>query len=297
MPDTAWWIIALAALAGAALLLLPIRRVLSRLDEPQRRVAEWLVPGCVLALVPVLAVVPSPRLLGASMLGVAAVVAWLLDQVWFAEVAGHGGGRPPTPPGPAGRGDQLTGTAALVLGFAHLVHGPATAWLVGRHFQKDAASFADHAANLRARIGDPASAEVIVVRGLGGSFFVPFALDPRGAPPARWRILAQTGHALALRRDERTLDIVVPPTQSIFPTGSGNLYRNTNTKVEVGDVYTVPGLRATILEVGPEGPRAVRIELDHPLDAKPYVWISESRSGGFPDAEPPQEGFGKPFNP
>ena len=93
-----------------------------------------------------------------------------------------------------------------MIGFAQLVHGPVTSWLVARHFQESAAQFAEEAADLRARLADPTSAEVIVLRGLGGSFFLPFALNPRGAPPARWRILAQTGHVLALRRDERTLE-------------------------------------------------------------------------------------------
>ena len=101
---------------------------------------------------------------------------------------------------------------------------------------------------------------------------------------------------LALRRDERTLNIVVPPTQSVFPAGSGNLFRNEHTKVAVGDVFTVPGLRATILQMGSEGPRAVRFEFDRPLEDPPYMWLAEDRAG-FSDAPPPQEGFGKPFNP
>ena len=102
LPETPWWVVAGAVLAGAALLFVPLRRVLSRLDEPQRRVAAWLVPGSVLALAPVLAVVPSPRLLGASMLGVSAVVAWLLDQAWFPEgVEGLSAtGRGDSSPGP-----------------------------------------------------------------------------------------------------------------------------------------------------------------------------------------------------
>ena len=288
MPETPWWAIAIAGVAGAALLVGPMRRVIARLDARQRAAAAWLLPGSFFALGPVLAVVPSPRLLGASMIGVSAAVAWLLDRVWFATL--------PTPSDPAARGVGLTGTAALAMGFAQLVHGPVTAWLVGRSFEKSSAAFAAHAADLRARLEDPASAEVMVLRGMGGSFFVPFALAPRGAPPARWHILAQTGHALALRRDARTLDILVPPNQSVFPAGSGNLFRNEKSRLSVGDVFTVPGLRATILEMGVEGPRAVRFVLDRDLESDPYVWIAEDR-GGFPEAAPPLQGFGKPYDP
>ena len=193
-PDTPWWVIALAGIGGAALLVRPLRGVVARLDEPQRRAAAWLLPGSVLALGPVLAVVPSPRLLGAAMLGVSAAVAWLLDHVWYP------GSPPGSPPGshtmgsansdasgPVGavgdRGAALAGFAALVVGFAQLVHGPATSWLVGRHFERSAAAFAEHAASLRARLDDPASAEVLVLRGMGGSFFLPFALGHHGAPP------------------------------------------------------------------------------------------------------------------
>ena len=82
----------------------------------------------------------------------------------------------------------------------------------------------------------------------------------------------------------------------MFPAGSGNLFRNERTRLSVGDVFTVPGLRATVLEMGAEGPRAVRFELDRSLDAPPYLWIAEDR-GGFPVASPPQDGFGKPFDP
>jgi hypothetical protein len=284
--ETPWWVLAIAFVAAAALLTLPLRRALGRLDPAQQQAAAWLLPGSVLALGPVLAVVPSPRLLGASMLGVAAAVAWLLEHAWF----------PSELPAARRGGADLTGTAALAIGFAQLVHGPATSWLVGRHFQQSSASFAAQAAELRARLDDPASAEVMVLRGMGGSFFLPFALDASRAPPARWRILAQTGHALALRRDPRTLDIVVPPSQGVFPTGSGNLFRNERTRVAAGDVFTLPGLRVTILELGAEGPRAVRFELDRDLEDAPLVWIAEDHRG-FPDAPPPQEGFGKPFDP
>jgi hypothetical protein len=65
----------------------------------------------------------------------------------------------------------------------------------------------------------------------------------------------------------------------------------------VGDVVTMPGLRATVLELGAEVPRRVRFEFDSDLESEDLAWISEDRRGAFPEALPPAEGFGKPFDP
>jgi hypothetical protein len=60
-------------------------------------------------------------------------------------------------------------------------------------------------------------------------------------------------------------------------------------------VFEQPGMRATILQLTPEGrPRVVRYELDTPLDE--IVWINES-ADGYVDATPPEIGFGRPFDP
>jgi hypothetical protein len=171
-----------------------------------------------------------------------------------------------------------------------------TAWLVGRQFQRSSEDFALHADELRTRIDDPRRAEVVVLRAMGGAFFLPFALDPHGEMPARWRILAQTGHVLALRRDERTLELVAPRGQSLFPTGEGNLFRSPAAKLAAGDVFTTPGMRITVVEVGAAGPRIARFEFERALEDAPLTWITET-FGGFPEAALPQPGFGKPLDP
>jgi hypothetical protein len=283
--STPAWLLALGAVLAVAILFVPIRRLLADLPETERRAASFLLLGSILALAPMLAVVPSPRLLGASLLGVAPIVALLLDRAWF-----------PLEIAPRRGHVELTGLVALLLGFAHLVHAPLTSWLVGRHFQRSASLFADHAAELRARLDDPAHTDVVIMRGMGGAFFLPFALDHFGQLPARWRILAQTGHALALRRGPRTLDIIVPPDQSVFPPGQNNLFRNDEIKMAAGDTFTVPGMHVTVLEVGPDGPRTIRYQFDRDLEAAPLVWITEKYEG-FPDAAPPKIGFGSTFDP
>ncbi len=283
--STPAWLLAIGAALAVAILFIPVRGLLRDLAEAERRAASFMLFGSVLALAPVLAVVPSPRLLGACLLGTAPIVALLLDRAWF-----------PLKIAPRRGHAELGGLVALLLGFAHLVHAPLTSWLVGRHFQRSASLFADHAAELRARLDDPAHTDVVIMRGMGGAFFLPFALDHLGQLPARWRILAQTGHALALRRGPRTLDIIVPPDQSVFPPGQNNLFRNDEIKMAVGDTFKVPGMHVTVLEVGEQGPRTIRYQFDRDLEAAPLVWITE-RYEGFPDAAPPKVGFGSTFDP
>jgi hypothetical protein len=277
------------ALVAAGLLVLgPLRRAIAAQRDRPRRAARWLLLGSLLALTPVLAVIPSPRLLGASMLGVSVAVALLLEHAWWPPEAA----REPEA-GRAGRGTERTTLAALLLGFAHLVHGPGTAWLTARNYQQRAAAFEDHAGELRARLDRPRDAELMVVRGTTGSFFLPFAM---GDLPARWRLLSETGHALVLRRGPRALEMVVPPSQGVFPT-VGNLFRDDRERLAAGTVVDLPGLRATVLEVGAEGPRRVRFDLDRNLEDGPMAWISEDHNGAFPEAALPKEGFGKPFDP
>jgi hypothetical protein len=277
-------VVVVVALGIVALLVFAWRRASVEMAREKRRCLAAMTFGSIAALVPVMAVLPSPRLLGASMLGVAALVGEIIDGAWF---------------GPSslarGRRTELSGLVALALAFAHLVHGPGTSWIVGRQFQRSATNFAVHVEALRKRIAHLGDAEVIVVRGAGGSFFMPFALDVAGALPARWRVLSHTGHVLAQRRGPNTLELVVPPDQSVFPS-YGNLFRDQTSAIRVGDTFSVPGMKASVLEVGTSGPRKVRFDFDKPIGSPGQLWMTESREG-FPEALPPPEGFGKPFDP
>ena len=288
--STPWWILAALLIGALALLVAPLRRTFADLDAPTRRAASWLLLGSLLSLGPVLAVVPSPRLLGASTLGIAAVVALLLERAWF----------PPAPEERRGL-PELMQVAALALGFVHLVHGPGSTWLTGRHYRITSEAFAAEARDLRRRLadswdGDASRADVVVLRGMGGSFFMPFAIQPNGVSPERWRILAMTGHVLAMRRDARTLDLVAPRDQSIFPPGSGNLFRDERSPMRVGESFDLGGMRVTILDVGPAGPRALRCVVDRDIESAHLAWLTETAEG-FPPATVPKVGFGQPFDP
>jgi hypothetical protein len=275
--------IVLGAIAGLAL---PVRRAFAALTPLARTAAIWLLVGSALALVPTLAVVPARRLLGVNMLGVAAVVALLLERAWF-PLAGE--------PGVArGRAASLAALAGLGLGFAHLVHGPGTAWLTSEQHRADAADFASRVAWLRGRAGATQKAEVGVMRGHAGVFFAPFALDPRGGTPARWCVLTQAGHVLALRRDARTLDLVASEGRGLYPIGERNLYRAVASPLRAGDVVTVPGLKVTVLEAGEAGPRSARFVFDGDPDA--LLWISDMFES-TKEVTLPTVGFGEPYDP
>ncbi len=256
---TPMWALVGGAVVFVAILFVSMRRLLAELTEAERGAALWLLLGSILSLAPVLAVVPSPRLLGASLLGVAPLV-------------------------------------ALALGFAHLVHAPATAWLFARKFQRSAVEFSDHVTELRTRLTDPAHTEVVITQGLTNTFFLPFALDYQSELPARSRVLAEMGHALVQRRGPRTLEIVVPPEHALVAPGAGNLLRNSELPMAVGDTFDVPGLHVTVLEIGKEGPRAARYEFDRDLEDPSLLWITE-KHGAFPAAPPPKIGFGVTLDP
>jgi hypothetical protein len=281
------WALGVLFVAGVAIMVVPLRRALARLDDEGRAHAWWLLLGSVLSLAPVMAVLPAPRLLGASLLGVAGTVALILDRAWF-----------PPEPEPRVGASEIGGLVALGLGFGHLVHGPGAAWVSARGYRDEGLSLVEHAATLRTRLAEEGApkTEVVLVRGMAGSVFVlPYALDARGTPPPRWRALTLTGHVLVLRRDARTVEIVVPRDRGLFPNGEGNLFRGEGAPLAAGSVVRVPGMRVTVLEVGDAGPRRARFEFDDPLDAPSRTWVTD-RFDGLYDATPPPLGFGKPFD-
>jgi hypothetical protein len=283
--DTPSWELAVVVVAGAAILFWPFRRMLSRLDEAPKRTAAWLLLGAHLAIIPVLAAAPAPRLLQPTLLGVAAAIAFLLDQVWFPAVLEERRGAA-----------EFSGLVALGLGFAHFVHGPATSWLMSREFLQSASHAASRTAKLTARRPEIASSEVLIVRGMFNSFILPFSQDDRGRPTERWRVLTQTGHILALRRDAHTIDLVAPSDKCLYPKGVANLFRADSSPIPAGATFRIPDARVTVLEVGPLGPRVARFEFDGDLEAPGRIWLNDDIQG-LEDAVLPPPGFGKPFDP
>jgi hypothetical protein len=276
-----------AVLVVQVLLVRPVlRHVLSRLPEASARTVVTLLWGSVFALLPVLAVLPSARLIGVAMLGIAPVVASILDVAWFeaATEARHGI-------------EEWTAIVATLLGFAHLVHAPGTAWLKARQTKGYSLDFAAHARGLADQIRGQAAPEVVVVRGLDDVFFYGFALEALGVANTHWTVLSHTGHVLALRKDERTLELVVSADSAIYPASFGDLYRSESHPIAAGEAFSAEGFDVTVTEMGRLGPRRARFQFNADLDDSRWVWVGESQVRGFYDAKPPRIGFGNPFDP
>ncbi|HVH42811.1 MAG TPA: hypothetical protein VM925_10730 [Labilithrix sp.] len=279
-----WFLVAI--LLGSAIVLVPlIRRMLVRLPEPNRRSATWLLFGSLLALLPSLAVAPGARVLGASMLGVAPIVSLFLDRIWFPSED--------TEAEAPSRFGQLAPLVAVALGFAHLIHGPGSAFLSARAQRESAVDFATRIDVIRSQVEDAAHSELGVIRGLASVFFMPFAIDLRSPPPPRWFVLAHTSHVLALRRDERTIDLVAPADTALYPMSERSLYRSPRARLRKGDEIRISGLRVKILEASALGPRIARFVFDQ--DPTSIPWASddyeELRRVKLPDV-----GFGDIFD-
>lgn len=239
--------------------------------------------GSLLSLVPVLSVQPSPRLLEAALVGVAAIVALVVDHAFFTERTA----------GPFPKGERAAQVALLFL-FAHFVEAPIVSRTHARTVQRVGMRFAYYAGKFSERLGDSEKARVIVLRDSGSAFYLPFALGPTGAPPRSWRVLAHTGHVLTLRDGDTSFSLNVGKDSTVFPLGHGNLFRKDEARLPVGSVVTIPGLTAHVLEANASGPTAVRFVFDGPLDDA--VFVSETQKG-FRIETLPDPGFGAPFDP
>jgi hypothetical protein len=283
--DARPWIVATFILAVALLLARPIRRALAAQPDDVRRVGRALLLGSMLALVPMVAVLPTPRLVGVAMLGIAYVVAVTLDHAWFGEAEAQRTAEP-----------GFASVVVVMLGFFHLVHGPVTSFLSTRYFHETSTDFTARTVWLRQRIDDkPLEAKIVVARtGWQTVLFSPFALEPDGALPARWWVLSLVPHALMLRRGDRTVELIVPKGKGYFPTGPDDLFRSADTPLHAGDEANVPGLHVKVLEVGASGPGRVLFDFDQKLES--LVWIADGKDGWL-DVPPPQLGFGIPLDP
>jgi hypothetical protein len=276
--ETPSWLVAVAFVV-AVLLIVP---QLLRLDGDRRATGRWLLLGSVLALAPVLAVITSPRLVGAALLGIAANVALFLDRAFTPDTA---------------QPSAAMGIASLSLCFAHFVHGPVTSWVTSYMFSISTGVVKQKTVDLEARLEAKPDAAVVIVRGMNASVILPWQ-DRRGAVAGPWHILSQPGHVLAIRRDARTLELVTPAGEALFPPpGEANLERPQESRaIAAGDTFEVPGMRVTILDVGAAGPRRARYEFDRDLDSPSLMWVNETYFS-FREVRPPAPGFGASFDP
>jgi hypothetical protein len=265
-----------------AVLALPVRRALTAAEPAGRLTSTWLFAGSLLAMIPVLAVAPAPRLLGIPALGITATIALVLDQAWFPRVAPPRRGFP-----------ELAALVATALGFAQLVHGPMASMVAAETLRAATAITEASVETMRARLEQTPRSQVTALRGTGSTFFVPWGLALQGRLPARWSVLAETQHVLVRRVGERTLELVAG--DSLFPASEVSLYRSPLRPMVVGEVVHGAGMTVTVLEVSSDGPRRARFEFDDSLEAPGFLAIDDGRDG-VKEARLPAIGFGAPFD-
>lgn len=275
-----WWLVLLAGLAIVTVVFVVARHVLAESDAPARRAALWLGLGSLVAMIPVLAVVPNQRVLGGAMLGIAPVVGLVLDGAWFPRVLPPRRGLP-----------ELAQATALVLGFTQLVHGPVTGATLDMHYRESSEQFAQQMASLR-RLGGAAITDPVVVRATGGAFFAPFGMDEVGTMPARFAVMAWATHVLVIRTGERSFDMFASSESGVFPWGEGNLYLDTAWALEVGQVFRGAGYQVTITEIQDGRTTGVHVDLDE--DWGERAWLNETPKAFYEAALPP-DGAGRPY--
>jgi hypothetical protein len=231
--------------------------------------------------VPLLGVAPSTRTLGIATIGIAAVVGVVIERAWFRIADDEGNDA-----------IFLRGAAAILV-FARLFHGPAFALDAMIAMRDSAIEFEQGAHALGERVDASPKREVNVLRGEWQTMlWAPFALNERHEPPARWRVLTLAKHALVLRKDDSTIEVVAPRDLGIFPVGEDDLFRSESNPLVIGEETSSGGVTATLYDL----PKSVgvRAVFDQPLDDSD-VWVAQ-KGRAFVEAPPPKVGFGFPLD-
>lgn len=279
-PSTQWLVFPCVGALGLVLALI-LRRVYGAQPPELQTRLRWLLVGSVLATIPVLSTVPSPRLMGIALLGIAPHIALILEHAWF-----------PASSVPRSPAFERLGVVAALLGFLHFVHGPVVGWLATAQIERDAGRFVADVAWIEKRLQKLHSSEVVVLRGGVESFFGPFALRVAGGPETRWDVLSDPMHLLALRRDERTLDLIVPEDSTLSPTGGFSLFRGPGRPLQQGEEHRAARFTLRVLEVEKQGVTQARLTFDEPI-SKRQLWVSRHGERLF-ETPPPRVGYGLP---
>ena len=280
------WALGVLLVVCAVVIAGPLIAAVRALPEEARASVKSLFLGSILALLPTLAVKSSMRLVGASVLGIAPLVAAVVAHAWLApRVDGH-----------CRVGVQLRWVAAL-LAFAHFVHAPLASWMASRNLNTTASEFAARAAWLRDRLSAAPSTEIIIARGgWQSALFGSLSIAPRRPLVARWRPLVMANHTLMLRRDAHTLELIIPHGRGFFPAGDEDLFRAYDAPLADGDETAIGGMRVTVLDAGTAGPARLRFVFDRPLEDASLTWLTEL-SDRYRALTPPAQGFGERLDP
>lgn len=235
---------------------------------------RWLLYGSFIALVPVLGSAPGQRLVGPALLGVAAALGVVVDRAITTRVVG-------------------SILVAVVVVALHVVHGSIASYRASDESLRYARSQAMRTATL-VKKNRADGIGVVALASWETAFLSAVSPDERGERMP-WRVLVTARHALMLRRDARSIDVVVPKGQGFFPAGADDIFRSEDRPLRTGDERDVPGMHVVVVNAG-DGPPRIRFIFDRSLDDASFVWLSEKR-GGYDEFTPPAEHFGLQLYP
>jgi hypothetical protein len=280
--DTSWYLLALSVAASVYSALVGMRWLRACSEQRSIELLHWALPGALLALIPVAAVIPSPRVVGCALFGLAPLMGALIDCVW----------REPTTA--QAKAPAATFMIALAFSFSGLVHGPVTAFLLSKDASSAPRQFTKNVAQTVQDLSQTPNLDLIMVRFLAGGFYLPSALDVAGHARKKTLMLSMCGKVL-MRREAATttrFELIAPEGESLFPVGIGNLFRPAEALMHVGERVVLPEMEVTVTEVNARGVRTAMFTLAKPMEQ--YVWLQETQTGYLPIALPPP-GFGAPF--
>ncbi len=242
---------------------------------PRDGALRWLVAGSFLAVVPLLASTPGQRLVPPVLLGVAPALGALADhalatrRVWSV-------------------------AAALAMGALHLVHGPASSWSLSRGSLHYAREQSRRARDLEA-LTAAAPANVVGLASLETAFFTGVSEHERDRGARRTHVLVTARHALVLRVDARTIDVVVPKGNGFFPVGADSMYRAEDDPLPSGAERDVTGVHIRVVSGGETSAPRIRFTFEQDLESS-AGWLTETRAG-FEALALPGVGYGVQLSP
>jgi hypothetical protein len=284
--DVAWlnepgWKLALLTLGAAALLAVPVRRMLRELDPTARERAVTMLVGSLLSMAPVMAVDPSVRLLEVPMIGVSAVVALLVEHAWF-----------PAQPRPRRGAAELTELVVLGLAFVHFFRAPLDTWLGQAATRTWATAFATRLDSLAEKSEGKTVVTVLRANIAQTIFFAPLAVEGDGTPVRTLSL--RSGRCLLRRTSARAFELV-GGAGGLFPVGPDDLLRDV--PLHAGERIDLDGMRVTLLEIKDDGSaHRARFEFDRDLDDPSMVWLVDGTIG-FHEQKLPAVGYGELLDP
>ncbi len=255
---------AVAGLATVVLFALLLRKAWSAFDAPQRRALAWMIPGALLALLPVVATFASSRLLLMPSLGASVVLSSVLVYGWQERKRG------------------TTRWWTVLVGFLIVVHGvlPPIAW-AGQ--STILAWFANHTEQVcLAAEMDPASTPdrhylVLVGPDPLVTIYTPIIRCVSSKTPfptsSSWHVVSQAPHAHRVTRTAPNRIEVEVLDGSMWETEFEKLFRSPRFPMRPGDRVQLSRSAITVLEVGREGPSKVAVECDAPLDDPAFRFL------------------------